>query len=209
MELLVILDNGHGGLVNGVYVTPGKRSPVWADGTQLFEGVYNRLVVDRIAAGLETLGIDYSILVKENADISLIERVKRANEIYKANKDKKVILCSVHGNAAVSPEAKGFEVFTTKGETQSDKIANIFMQNCILYFGKETKMRTDNKDGDLDKEENFYIIHKTLCPAFLSENGFFTNYEECKKMMTPEWQQTVADVHIRTFEEYAKLIKDL
>jgi len=38
----VYLDNGHGGIVDGQYCTPGKRSPKFEDGSQLFEGVYNR-----------------------------------------------------------------------------------------------------------------------------------------------------------------------
>ena len=40
--MIVLLDNGHGGIINGEYQTPGKRSPVWADGSQLFEGEFNR-----------------------------------------------------------------------------------------------------------------------------------------------------------------------
>ena len=40
-----ILDNGHGGIINGVYQTAGKRSPIWADGTQLFEGEFNRAIM--------------------------------------------------------------------------------------------------------------------------------------------------------------------
>ena len=43
-----ILDNGHGGIIDGEYQTPGKRSPKWEDGTQLFEGEFNRAVVKRI-----------------------------------------------------------------------------------------------------------------------------------------------------------------
>ena len=45
-----LLDSGHGGLDpdTGEYVTPGKRSPVWDDGTQYFEGVGNRDIVKRI-----------------------------------------------------------------------------------------------------------------------------------------------------------------
>ena len=39
---LVILDNGHG--IN----TPGKRSPVWDDGTQLFEWKFNRNIVKEL-----------------------------------------------------------------------------------------------------------------------------------------------------------------
>jgi hypothetical protein len=45
---LWILDNGHGGMIDGVYQTPGKRSPVWPDGTQLFEGEFNRAIVKRL-----------------------------------------------------------------------------------------------------------------------------------------------------------------
>jgi len=45
---MIIIDNGHGGIVNGEYVTNGKRSPVWDDGTQLFEGVWNRQVAKKI-----------------------------------------------------------------------------------------------------------------------------------------------------------------
>ena len=45
-----ILDPGHGGLdpETDEYVTSGKRSPVWDDGTQYFEGVGNRDIVKRI-----------------------------------------------------------------------------------------------------------------------------------------------------------------
>ena len=36
MKPIVILDNGHG------EETAGKRSPVWGDGSQLFEWEFNR-----------------------------------------------------------------------------------------------------------------------------------------------------------------------
>lgn len=35
----ILLDNGHG------YDTPGKRSPIWPDGSQLFEWEFNRDIV--------------------------------------------------------------------------------------------------------------------------------------------------------------------
>ncbi|MEF1204613.1 hypothetical protein [Photobacterium damselae] len=45
---LFILDAGHGGIINGQYQTEGKRSPIWDDGSQLFEGEFNRAVVKGI-----------------------------------------------------------------------------------------------------------------------------------------------------------------
>jgi hypothetical protein len=53
-----ILDNGHGGIIDGVYQTSGKRSPKWEDGTQLFEGEFNRAVVKRIVKLCEDSDIE-------------------------------------------------------------------------------------------------------------------------------------------------------
>jgi N-acetylmuramoyl-L-alanine amidase len=89
--MLIILDNGHG------KETPGKRSPKWEDGSQLFEYEFNRDIVRRIASKLEQHNIPYYILVPELEDISLSERCKRANNIYKDNKD--CMLLSIHANA--------------------------------------------------------------------------------------------------------------
>ena len=33
-------------------------------------------------------------------------------------------------------------------------------------------MRADLSDGDFDKEENFYILKHTNCPAIFTENFF-------------------------------------
>ena len=38
----IILENGHGSQ------TPGKRSPIWGDGSQLLEWEFNRDIVRRI-----------------------------------------------------------------------------------------------------------------------------------------------------------------
>ena len=67
----ILIDNGHG--LN----TPGKRSP---DGTFL-EASYNREIAKRIVIDLIDRGYDAQLLVPEDHDIPLSERVKRVNEI--------------------------------------------------------------------------------------------------------------------------------
>jgi N-acetylmuramoyl-L-alanine amidase len=32
-------------------------------------------------------------------------------------------------------------------------------------------------------------------PAVLTENGFFSNKEECKKLLDNHWRQLIADAH--------------
>lgn len=178
---MIILDAGHGGMIDGVYQTSGKRSPIWEDGRQLFEGVFNRNVVQKLHKLCEFHSIDSHILVPEDEDISLPERVKRANDIY--NKRKDAIYVSVHANAG---GGTGFEVFTSVGETASDSIAESF----IFEFAEsipELKLRADNSDGDKDKEAHFYVLKYTNCPAVLIECFFMDTLEpDCRMGMEDE-----------------------
>ena len=192
-KTLVILDAGHG------IDTPGKRSPVWSNGTQLFEWKFNRNIVDYIIGYLEVANISYVKLIEESQDISLKERVDRINTIYKENKDKyKVYLISIHGNAADNaPTANGIEVFTSIGETKSDTIAEVFYSK-LKNLGWKMRPNRSNKGG---KEENFYILKNSHCPAVLTENGFYTNEEECKKMLEFYWQKQIALAHYKAIQD--------
>ena len=192
-KTLVILDAGHG------IDTPGKRSPIWSNNTQLFEWKFNRDIVDSIIGYLQVANISYVKLIEESQDISLKERVDRINTIYKENKDKyKVYLISIHGNAADNaPTANGIEVFTSIGETKSDIIAEVFYEK-LKNLGWKMRPNRSNKGG---KEENFYILKNSHCPAILTENGFYTNEEECKKMLDFYWQKEIALAHYKAIQD--------
>jgi len=192
-KTLVILDAGHG------IDTPGKRSPIWSNNTQLFEWKFNRDIVDSIIGYLQVANISYVKLIEESQDISLKERVDRINTIYKENKDKyKVYLISIHGNAADNaPTANGIEVFTSIGETKSDTIAEVFYSK-LKNLGWKMRPNRSNKGG---KEENFYILKNSHCPAVLTENGFYTNEEECKKMLEFYWQKQIALAHYKAIQD--------
>lgn len=176
--MYIILDNGHGGILNNTYQTKGKRSPKWPDGSQLFEGVFNRNIVKKLAGFLCCSGIDYEILVPEEIDIPLGERVKRTNEIYKKHKD--AVLISIHANGHTNQQANGFEVFTSRGNTKSDAYAEIIHSEYIKYI-KEIRDRGV-------KEAGYAIVKRTHCPALLIECGFMTNYDECQFLIKNEYK---------------------
>ena len=187
--MLVLLDNGHGGLINGKYQTPGKRSPVWSDGSQLFEGEFNRAIVARIIESLTAAKIPYVNIAPEARDVSLTTRVNRANKI----KAKSCFYVSVHSNAG---GGKGFEVFTSPGNTSSDKIATLFGKEYNKVF-PDKRLRTDYSDGDLDKESSFTVLKKTRMPAIITENFFMDNEKECKEiLMSKQGRDRVAEFHI-------------
>ena len=195
MKKTWLLDNGHGGEMDGKYVTPGKRSPQWENGTQYFEGIGNRNIVNKIAEALAKLGIDHVILTPEQSDIPLQARVNRANNHYSGHPN--CVLVSIHSDGFGKESAHGWSVFTSKGETKSDKIATEFYNSCKEVFPKEKK-RTDSTDGDPDKEAQFYILRKTHCPAILTENFFHTNKRECQEiLMTEEGVDKIVDLHVQ------------
>jgi N-acetylmuramoyl-L-alanine amidase len=190
-----LLDNGHGGVIDGVYTTAPKKMYTFEDGLTIYEGDFNRKVVAKIAKKLSEKGINYTVLVPELEDISLGARVRRADAQYAV--DKSCIFVSVHGNAG---KGTGFEVFTSVGQTRSDKVAEVFFQKLKDEFPEKTA-RTDMSDGDSDKEAQFYVLRKTDCPAILTENFFMDRYEDAKLMLSDEGQERIANAHVEAILE--------
>ena len=196
MKPIVLLDNGHG------KETAGKRSPVWGDGSQLFEWEFNRDIVRRIAEKLEADGIPYRVLVPEETDISLTERARRANEIAKENNGKAYVL-SIHANAG---GGTGWEVYTSPGQTPSDAIATVFFEEAGREFVPDGwRMRSDYSDGDPDKEANFAILTKTTCPAILTENFFMDTEKDCRFIMSEDGRERIANMHVAAIKRVLTL----
>ena len=192
--ITVILDNGHGN------DTDGKRSPVWKDGTQLFEYEFNRDIVRRTANRLQEKGLPFEVLIPEVWDVSLPERCRRANRIYDRLKGK-AILISVHANAG---GGTGWECYTSKGETEADVVATYLCEQAEGDF-PGWKMRFDWCDGDPDKESQFYILKHTKCPAVLTENFFMdTERPDCRFIISEEGRERIAEMHVRAIERYIR-----
>ena len=188
-KFLWLLDNGHGGVIDGLYQTEGKRSPKWDDGSILYEGEFNRSIVNRLIELMTADRINYVNIAPELEDVSLNERVRRANNYHNQSK---CVYVSIHANAG---GGKGFEVYTSPGDTKSDKVATVFFNEFKQEF-PEAKMRSDESDGDVDKEANFYVLKNTYMPAILTENFFMDNEQECKQyLMTREGRDRIALAH--------------
>ncbi|MEM1137153.1 MAG: N-acetylmuramoyl-L-alanine amidase, partial [Bacteroidota bacterium] len=98
-------------------------------------------------------------------------------------------------------------VWTSRGDTGSDKLATIFFNHykATFSFDKKIKYRTDITDGDVDKEKNFYVLINTKMRALLTENFFMDNAYECKRyLLTKEGRDLVAEAHFRAIMEIEK-----
>ncbi len=191
----IFIDNGHG------LMTAGKRSP---DG-QFREAFYNREIARRVVADLRDRGLDAELLVPEDDDISLAERVRRVNTACFLLGKQNVILVSIHVNAAGNGSkwlnATGWSVYTCKGQTESDKLAECLCQAAIKNFPGR-RIRTDISDGDMDWEEGFYILRKSLCVAVLTENFFMDSISDLEYLQSRAGKQAVVDTHVEGIIEY-------
>ena len=57
-------------------------------------------------------------------------------------------------------------------------------------------------DGDMDWEENFYILRKSLCPAVLTENFFMDSRDDLEYLQSRAGKQAVVDTHVEGIVEY-------
>ena len=191
----IFIDNGHG------LMTAGKRSP---DG-QFREPFYNREIARRVVSDLRDRGLDAELLVPEDDDISLAERVRRVNAACFLLGKQNVILISIHVNAAGNGtkwlNATGWSVFTCSGQTESDRLAECLYESAIKNFPGR-RIRTDMSDGDMDWEEGFYILRKSLCPAVLTENFFMDSRDDLEYLQSRAGKQAVVDTHVEGIVEY-------
>ena len=197
LDTLFLLDPGHGD------DTPGKRSPVWPDGRQLVEWEVNRAIVRRISKALSPKGIFHIWTTLSKYDMPLHHRVNLANDSMKDSKH--VIFVSIHSNLG---GGSGWEVFTSKGNTDSDKYAEVFFEE-MKHEYPDMPFRSDTLDGDSDKEANFYVLKNTDCPAVLTENFFMdTLHPDCEILMSEEGRDKIANAHVRAIVRIYNILKN-
>lgn len=191
----VLIDNGHG------ENTPGKHSP---DG-RLREWAYTREIADLVVAGLRKKGIDAERIVKEDSDVPLSERCRRANNIYR-DTGKKAILVSIHCNAAGNgiswKNAQGWSAFVSNNASlNSKRLAESLAQvaECIPVPVRKPMPQQPYW------EQNLAICRDTNCPAVLTENFFQDSKEDVEYLLSPEGKDTVARIHIEGILKYLGL----
>ena len=182
----IVLDFGHGGLdAAGNYTTAPAKMFKFEDGKVAFEGVLNRQIggnLEQILNKSSNYNIICTVEKDDPTDLSLEDRVSIVNS-YKTND---TIFISIHCNAG---GGNGFEIFTTRGNTNSDDLAET-IATCVegLYNRVGLKLRYDHSDGDKDKEADFHVLKKTKGVAVLVECGFFDNKYDFKLLSDSNFQ---------------------
>lgn len=194
----VLIDNGHG------CDTKGKCSPngmlkEWECTRQIAKIIFDKLTAD---------GIECHLLVTEDIDIPLSERVKRANRHYK--EDNETILISVHLNASGNGEKwekpSGWQCIINDNASEKTKI----LANCLTYsaVGKELNVRRQKKLCNYWTDSKLTILKNTKCPAVLTENLFMDNLQDYHVLIHEDGRKMIADLHVEAIKNYIKKLNE-
>ena len=172
-KAIIILDRAHGEGVAGKGSLDGKFK----------EWEASQATIEKLAKGLEKLGIPYAVTVEETTEPGFDERVKRAND---AGQGYEIpVFISLHHNAHDRLfKARGSEIYVSRSASKESKeVANIIAKNLIKDF-PEMPWRKEWPDR-LEREANFAVLvgtkkEKPDYHGVLVEFGFMTNEEDLK-----------------------------
>jgi N-acetylmuramoyl-L-alanine amidase len=207
----VILDYGHGGMIDGDYQTAGKQyhftSP---EEFSFYEGVFNRGVASKLATLLLNAGIEVYDAVEgafmtehlpanalEQTDVPLSTRVRNAN---RANKAGKTLYLSIHSNAlgtsstGPSMNVRGASVFVYRNYGVTGELAATMLSE----YTNNTQLRARK----IVENKRFYVLRKTSMPAVLTENGFFVNIDDAKYLSSECGQWDIARAHMNMISRF-------
>ena len=204
-QITVLIDNGHG----DPPLTGGKLSP---DG-RLKEYKYCREIAQRVSRELSLRGIETIMLVPEQTDTPLNERVRKVNAWCRKRGASNVVLVSIHNNAA--PEnpklivrkdrlgtwksARGFCAMVSKNaSTNSKRLAKMFYNRAVAMGLKGN--RATPAEGYW--VQSLAMTRDTNCPAVLTENLFQDNEDDVNFLLSEEGQQAITKLHVETIIEY-------
>lgn len=192
----ILIDNGHS------KATPGKCSP----DRSFFEWKFNREIAVPLVDELRKRGYDAErIVTEDNHDVTLTERCNRVNKWCKELGTKNVIFISIHADAApkdkksIWSKARGFTVHVAKNASEaSKKLAQSLYEEAI-----KRKLQGDRSVPKCHYwQDNFTVLTKTLCPAVLTENLFYTNQEDLRILQSDEGKQMIVDLHVDGIVNY-------
>lgn len=175
---------GHGGYVDGTYVTKPSKMHTFEDGLTVEEGVINRQICRKVGKYLNSVGFPY-IYIDTELDTPLKTKTEIA-ERYQSTIGN-CFLLDIHNNAG---GGTGSEVYTSPGDTASDPISTAIYKEVDKI--KDWEVRPDYQDGDPDKEAKFYVLMNTYLPSVLFEGGFMDTRSDAEFITSDGGQNKLA-----------------
>ena len=181
----VVLDPGHGGEDGGA---------VGQDG--IVEKDINLKIALKLKDLLESVGYDVVMTREEDEAIyddtaETLREKKRSDlnnrvKIIEKNSDSKTIFVSVHQNKFPNPKYFGTQIFYSKNDQKSEKLASSIKDSVVGF------LQSQNKREIKPANKKIFLLNKAQIPAVVVECGFLSNEEEAKKLSSDSYQSKMA-----------------
>jgi len=191
-KLKIILDRAHGTNV------AGKCSP---DRSHI-EWQWSDARCKSLLEKLKNAGFDVVNIITETID--------PGDHLHRINMNSgpaPTLLLSLHNNAAGCGKwmsARGYSVWTSRGQTKSDKFATVLFDTFRKEL-PEIPFRQERSDGDPDWEENFNVLVRKPY-GILIEWLFQDNKEDLRLLLDPQINERFETAVVNAMIEIDKTI---
>ena len=186
----IVLDAGHGGS------DPGKVGC-----NDALEKDINLSIVLKLKTLFENKGYkvvltrsDDTVPADENSRSVKVEDLR--NRVKLITDTNPVMTISIHQNSYHEENVFGAQVFYYQTSTEGEKAAGI-IQDALQ------KVNPDNTKK-IKANNTYYILKKTEVPTVIVECGFLSNYKEAQKLVTEDYQKSVAEAVAEGILSYIK-----
>ena len=189
-EPSLVIDPGHGGRDGGAVSMGGDKESginlsIGLRLQKLAELYGTKTVMTRDADnGADTSGEAYS----EHRE--LVARTDIANSVPNA------VLISIHQNFYPTSGPRGAQVLYADGEG-SETLGSLAHNNMVRFLDP------DNRRVAAPAPRSLYITSHVSCPAILVECGFMSNFSELEKLLSEDYQMSIAMVLLVSYLQYS------
>ena len=182
----IYLDPGHGGKDVGTSINEIYEKDINLEISQYLK----QELLNRGAVVLMTREGDYDL---SSPSASLRKRSDFDNRIKLINNSNADMYLSIHINYLSQTQYSGAQVFYNK---DNEQLANVFQQVLNEELGSTREYKKMERD--------YYMYKRLNKPGLLVECGFISNYQERKKLITPEYQKKIAVAIANAIETHFK-----
>lgn len=190
----ILVDPGHGGYDGGARA---RDSGIWEKHINLAVGLeVEKALTARGAAVVMTRQEDADLCTEERPANKTMKREDMENRVSMAVEAKADMVLSIHMNEYRNRSESGPQVFYREGSDSGRLLAGS-MQEALITTLQPQKERSA-LPGD-------YFILQLEVPSVLIECGFISNAAEEQLLLSPDYQQLLAQAIAGGVEEYARL----
>lgn len=181
---VIIIDAGHGGFDGGAVASDGTVEKNINLSISMYLQEYLTLF------GLQTVMIRETDTSVENNGLNSI-REKKSSDLHNRMKimeeTDNALFISIHQNKYSIEKYSGTQVFYSPKTSEESSLLAQSIQDSIVNTLQKENNRQIKECGT-----SVYLMYNAVKPAVLVECGFLSNYEETKKLKTPEYQKKIA-----------------